>query len=212
MDEDFVDDFDVRTMANLIGRPLSDGRLRYRSINQPSTRTATSNSTMKPVVRITGKDGSIVHPRMNGKEDKKVRVRQQSCFICRQYTQKTINTQWKCRICGMPLCQVDRSDGIARRPYSCIDEHLSSHNEYIGCNLMKHNSFILPDDLRKYTMTRQQEQIREQDRQKKRMERQVQSGSTESVSTPEEKWSRALVREHEKRRMDEAKSACSRAV
>jgi hypothetical protein len=138
------------------------------------------------VVHITGKDGSIVHPRMNGKEDKKVRVREQSCFICRQYTQKTINTQWKCRICGMPLCQVDRSDGIARRPYSCIDEHLSSHNEYIGCNLMKHNSFILPDDLRKYTMTRQQEQISEQDRQRKRMERQGQSDSTESVSAPEE--------------------------
>ena len=104
----------------------------------------------------------------------------------------------------------DRSDGIAWRPYSCIDEHLSSHNEYIGCNLMKCNSFILPDDLRKYTMTRQQEQIREQVRQRKRMERQVQSGSTESVSTPEEERHRASVRECEKRRMDEARSAHSR--
>ena len=112
----------------------------------------------------------------------------------------------------MTLCQVDRSDGIAQRPYTCINEHLSSHNEYIGCNLMKRNSFILPDDLRKYTMTRQQEQIREQDRQRKRMERQVQSGSTESVSTPEEEQRRALVREREKRRMDEARSARSRTI
>jgi hypothetical protein len=212
MDEDMVDDFDVRTMANLIGRPLSDGRLRYRLTNQPSARTATSNSTMKPVVRITGKDGSIVHPKRDERDDKKVRVRQQSCFICRQYTQKTINTQWKCRICGMPLCQVDRSDSIARRPYSCIDEHLSSHNEYIGCNLMKRNSFILPDNLRKYTMTRQQEQIREQDRQRKRMQRQGQSDSTESVSTSEKEQHMALVRERESRRMNEARAACSRTM
>ena len=147
MDNDFIDDFDMRTMANLIGRPLSDGRLRYRSTNQPSTQTSPSSGPMKPVVCITSKDGSIVHPRMKGKEDGKVRIRQQSCFICRQYMQKTINTQWKCRQCHMPLCQVDRSDA-----YSCIDEHLSSHN-YIGCNLMKHNSFILPDDLKKYTVT-----------------------------------------------------------
>jgi hypothetical protein len=139
-------------------------------------------------------------------------VRQQSCFICRQYTQKTIDTQWKCHICGMPLCQVDRSNGIARRPYTCIDEHLSPRNEYIGCNLMKRNSFILPDDLRKYTMTRQQEQIREQDRQRKRMERQVQSESTESVSTTKEERHMALVREREKRRMDEARSARSRTI
>ena len=44
------------------------------------------------------------------------------------------------------------------------------------------------------------------------MERQVQSGSTESVSTPEEERRRASVREREKRRMDEARSACSRTV
>ena len=112
----------------------------------------------------------------------------------------------------MPLCQVDRSDGIARRPYSCIDEHLSSHNEYIGCNLMKRNSFILPDNLRKYTMTRQHEQIREQDRQRKRMERQRQSDSTESVSTPEEERRRALVRERERRRMNEARAPRSRTM
>ncbi len=37
MDEDFVDNFNVRTMANLIGRPLSDGCLRHHSTNQPIT-------------------------------------------------------------------------------------------------------------------------------------------------------------------------------
>ena len=153
IDEDFIDDFDVRTMANLIGKPLSDGRLRYWSNHQPSLRTAPSEAA-KHVVCITGKDGSILHPRKQGKEDAKIRARRQSCFICRQYMLRTVNTQRKCCKCGMPLFQVDRSDGIAQRPYSCIYEHLSSQDEYIGCKLMKRNCFILPDHLRKFSMTR----------------------------------------------------------
>ena len=36
MDEEFIDDFDVRTMANLIGKPLTDGRMRYCITNQPN--------------------------------------------------------------------------------------------------------------------------------------------------------------------------------
>ena len=163
MDNDVIDDFDVRTMANLIGKPLSDGSLRYRTTHQPSAQTVPSKGA-KPVVRITGKDGSIIHPRKEGKEDAKIRVRQQTCFICRQYTLRTVNTQLKCCKYGMRLCQVDSSEGIAWRPYSCIDEHLSSKDEYIGCKLMKRNCFILPDHLRKFSMTRQQEQMREQDK------------------------------------------------
>ena len=128
MDNDEIDDFNVRTMANLIGKPLSDGHLRNWSTHQPSAWTASSEGA-KHVVCIMGKDGSIIHPRKQGKEDAKIRVRRQSCFICRQYIMRTVNTQWKCGKCGMPLCQVDRSDGIARRPYSCIDEHLSSKDE-----------------------------------------------------------------------------------
>ena len=111
MDDEFVDDFYVQTMANLIGKFLTDGRLRYHTTNQPSARDNPFKVGLKNVVRITGLDGSIVHPKIEGKIGSKIRVRQQSCFICRLYSMKTVNTQWKCRDCGMPLCQVDRSDG-----------------------------------------------------------------------------------------------------
>ena len=162
----------MRTIDNLIGKPLTDGRLKYRSCQQPSARTLPSQVPTKPIVRITGHDGSIIHKKWDGKEGSKIRVRQQSCFICRRYTCKTTNTQWKCRECGMPLCQVDRSDSTRWRPYTytCIQEHLSSQDEYIGCNKMKHNSFILPDHLKKHSMTRLQEQLRKEDRQRKRRE------------------------------------------
>ena len=73
IDKDSMDDFNVRTMANLIGKPLSDGSLRYRTTHQLSARTAPSKGA-KPVVHITGKDGSIIHPRKQGKDDAMIEV------------------------------------------------------------------------------------------------------------------------------------------
>jgi len=102
MGEDVINDFDVRTMANLIGKPLSDGRLRYRITNQPSARDNPFDVGSKNVVRIAEPDGSIVHPRIKGKKGSKIRVRQQSCFICCLYSSKTVNTQRKCHHYGMP--------------------------------------------------------------------------------------------------------------
>jgi hypothetical protein len=219
MDEDFVDDFDVRTMANLIGKPLSDGRLRYRITNQPSARDNPFDVGSKNVVRITGPDGSIVHPRIEGKIGSKIRVRQQSCFICRLYSTKTVNTQWKCRDCGMPLCQVDRSGGISQRPKSCIQEHLCSEDKYIGCNIAPRSSFILPDHLKRYSMTRLQEERLEQERQKKRRERQEERLEQErnkkrrerQVQT-EKQQQMIASKEREKKRMEEARAARSQTV
>ena len=116
-----------------------------------------------------------------GERRSKIRVTRQSCFICHQLTCKTTNKQWECCKCGMPLYQVDRSDGITQRPYLCIDEHLSSQDKNIGCNKNKRNSFILPDHLKNYSMTRQQEQLCKQDKQRKRREQQGQNGSQTSV-------------------------------
>jgi hypothetical protein len=93
MDEDFVDNFDVRTMANLIWKPLSDGHLRYPIVHQPSEWVHPSQVVVKCVVCITGPDGSIVHLKQEGKKGSKIRVRQQSCFVCCIYSSKTINTQ-----------------------------------------------------------------------------------------------------------------------
>jgi hypothetical protein len=60
----------------------------------------------KPIVRITGLDGSLTYPPKNGTTVGK--CRQQTCFICCHYKTEGINMQWKCRKCGMPLCQTPR--------------------------------------------------------------------------------------------------------
>ena len=116
----------------------------------------------------------------------------------------------------MPLCQVDRSDSNNRRPFACIQEHLSSGDEYIGCQRMKRNSFILPEHLKKYSMTRLQLQLREQGNQRKRMGRQGQNDSPArqndspaSEHTTREQQRRAAGRERERKRMDEARAARS---
>ena len=198
MDEEFVDDFDVRTMANLIGKPLTDDRLRYRITNQPNAWDNPFKAGLKNIVRITGPDGSIVHPKIEGKKGSKIRVRQQSCFICRLYSSKIVNTQWKCRDCGMPLCQVDRSDGSSWRPKSCIREHLSSEDNHIGCNIVPRSSFILPDHLKRYNVTQLQEEHREQERQRKRRERQGHAEHQQRM---------IASREPKRRRMEEARAA-----
>jgi len=81
---------------------------------------------------------------------------------------------------------------------------------------MKRNSFILPDHLKKYSMTRLQLQLREQGRQRKRMERQGQNDSPArqndspaSEHTTREQQRRAAGRERERKRMDEARAARS---
>jgi hypothetical protein len=49
--EDVVDDFVIKTMENLIGRPLIDGCIQYRIGSQPSTRARTAlEVNAKPIV------------------------------------------------------------------------------------------------------------------------------------------------------------------
>ena len=173
-DDDLVDDFDIKTMANLIGRPLTDGQFSYRAGCQPSARAATTSSetNAKPIVRITGPDGSIHYPKEPGKHP---RVHQQSCYVCRQYSDKFFNTQWKCRDCGMPVCQISRVDTNVGRQYSCIVEHKLFGNKFIGCGKIPNRThFMLPDEMKKFIPTRSQVQRREERRNRKRMSRENQ--------------------------------------
>ena len=52
-----ITDFDIKCMANLIGKPLSDGHFNYyRDHCQP-----TSKHAYHPLERISSPDGSILH-------------------------------------------------------------------------------------------------------------------------------------------------------
>lgn len=160
-DDGVMDDFDIKTMANLIGRPLTDGRFKYyRKSNRPSQRvTASTNMDGRALTRIIGEDGSWNYAKNN--PDEKTRCRQKSCFICQRYTPRTINTQWMCVRCNMPLCQIDRSDRKTRM-YSCVVEHSMTHNQILGCGFVARMAFTMPDQLKAYKLTRSEKKKREE--------------------------------------------------
>ena len=192
-DDGVMDDFDIKTMANLIGRPLTDGRFKYyRKSNRPSHRlTASMNMDGRALTRIIGEDGSWNYAKNN--PDEKTRCRQKSCFICRRYTPRTINTQWMCVRCNMPLCQIDRSDRKTRM-YSCVVEHSMTHNQILGCGFVACIAFTMPDQLKKYKLTqseRKKKRERIKGRCRKLLPTIVRKGRSASwAGTAQEVWQR----------------------
>ncbi|KAL7549478.1 hypothetical protein ACHAWF_012745 [Thalassiosira exigua] len=133
------EDFGIKKLANLIARPLRTGKLRYRDNAQPVQRNAVSSEGA--LVRIMDADGCAKS--QNGKP------RTSNCFICRKYQPKHKSTIWVCSKCGMPLCQVGRG-----REQTCLEEHLSSSNPYLGCGYIKRECFTFPANLRVWRKTR----------------------------------------------------------
>ena len=82
-DDGIVDDFDIKTMTNLIRRLLTDERFKYyRKSNHPSKRiTNSTNVDNRALTRINGADGSWNYAKSN--PDEKTHCHQKSCFICR---------------------------------------------------------------------------------------------------------------------------------
>jgi hypothetical protein len=84
----FVDDFDIKMMASLIGRSLTDGCFQYRIGNEPNIRaTVALEVNAKPIVHIAGR---WEHASSKGAQETS-RVHQQSCYVCGQYS-KTSTT------------------------------------------------------------------------------------------------------------------------
>ena len=131
-------DFDIAEMADMIAKPLEEGRLGVED------RRRVSVLEDGPLVRIRGEDNSLVHEGTN-------HCRVLRCYICRRYTKLAPNTTMKCVQCGMPLCAVNRG-----RTETCLDEHLCSPDRYIGCGLMvdRGTQWVMPSSRKLYNRTR----------------------------------------------------------
>jgi hypothetical protein len=73
-----------------------------------------------------------------------------SCYMCRKYLSADKETVYKltsfrCTICKMPLCKKDRSDGSVGRYISCLDEHLRSDDQDLGCHGHYYNTIVFPE-------------------------------------------------------------------
>jgi hypothetical protein len=63
----------------------------------------------------------------------------QNCFICLEYITKEGDTKYnqstfRCSHCKMPLCKKDRSNPTIGWNYSCIEEHIKTTFEVVGCH------------------------------------------------------------------------------
>ena len=140
-DGDYDDDNigSIMMYADLIAKKLRDKTWGYRKCIQPTGRRGvhTDPDYVHPLVRYK-KDGKLVN--------EKGKAFQRYCYVCRLYGDN-LNTQWACRDCNMPLCN------IARRgeEWACFDEHKKSNDEHDGCHpSVGTRSFIVPVENLKY--------------------------------------------------------------
>jgi len=155
-DETVANDFDIKQISNFICKPLTSGKWKFREAPQPSARVSAAVAENKPIIRITGKDSvSINYPSDHPNLKSRGEPYQGRCFICKRYKENGSSTQWKCRQCGMALCQADRT-GVPGREQTCVEEHLSATNDFLACGKMQRCQFVMPEELKVYTETRSQ--------------------------------------------------------
>ena len=141
--ENSDEDFGIKEMANLIGRPLVKGRLKYNRTAQQGKRVPIPLQKKEHLVRIRGEDSTYVYE--SGAS------RTLNCYMCRRHKQKPQNTNcWICKECGMPLCK----PGLGH-DQTCLEEYLHSQNEYLGCGFIPRasNNSKMPDDLKLFVPT-----------------------------------------------------------
>lgn len=142
-DDERPDFLKVRSISNLIARALKKPNMRYYTDEHPR-QTIPIRSRARPMQvallsRITNKEGLV--RRLEGKKQEY----QKTCFVCRQYSKKPVNTVWWCSTCHMPLCKMPR-----KREMTCMQEHQIYHDDpHLGC-FANREYFFMPPEYRKF--------------------------------------------------------------
>jgi hypothetical protein len=128
---------DILEFSDLICKKLT---VRSRRQNNRLGISDAQNSGI--LERITDKDGNtrfVLTDRQESRGRNVGRSIHQNCFICRKYLTpmgetEYIQTTFRCSDCKMPLCKKDRSNPEIGRHKSCIDEHIMSTCDTVGCH------------------------------------------------------------------------------
>lgn len=137
-----VDDLQIRKFSDMLCKSLRPRNTRKpATLAQFSARYPHSQQEHPLLVRIQGSDGSVTrNPTI--KQYNMCRAvgtsRQMKCYICRKYLSVQgmtvyVDTSFCCATCQMPLCKTDRRDTENGRVLTCLDEHLSSVDDGLGC-------------------------------------------------------------------------------
>ena len=144
--DDTVDDCNIITMADLIGKGLKSPNMQFREGPQPNPRGPANPSPNQPSKLAATSDNRLVRYLKDGKlASENGDAYQRGCFVCRCYGMDK-NTQWVCHSCGMSLCAVPRRGGPRDQ---CLQEHLQSDNWHLGCGNPR-KRWIVPPELLQY--------------------------------------------------------------
>jgi hypothetical protein len=150
-------DVPIKKITNMLCHRLEDAIK-----DQPTIRTAATgapiNAYDKPDwERITNEHGEM-HKKVTPKQRSKGLAQgcaiTKSCFVCRKYLKKDgetnyVHTSFRCRICKMPLCKLERMNGPVGydRKENCMEEHASCDRKFVySCNGMWEDHLTFPDD------------------------------------------------------------------
>jgi hypothetical protein len=132
-------DVDVLEFSDLICKKLVVRSRRQNEKLAALTGTTVENTAI--LERISDKDGNCRFI-MTDKQARRGRNVGKSlhlnCYICRKYLTpfgdtEYVQTTFRCIDCKMPLCKKDRSNPTIGRDQSCVDEHMNSKCQTVGC-------------------------------------------------------------------------------
>jgi len=112
-----------------------------------------SNNDDHPLERVVNKEGLMNKKLSKNMKDKRSLTDgppvQVKCWVCRLFIGKDgktkyVDTSWQCKVCKMPLCNVDRSKEEWRKNtgWSCLDYHCNSDLHELQCGEVRpYNKF-----------------------------------------------------------------------
>jgi hypothetical protein len=126
-----------------------------------SRRIPSGDKQQTQLTRITDdKDGNTCRPVTARQQEKGKNVGNPcvlNCFVCRRYIINGASTQqhtsWWCASCHMPLCKSARNGEGSNRKFTCLEEHLSTEDSTLGCNVLHHKGTAGPEHLLHINLT-----------------------------------------------------------
>lgn len=137
----------VNEEANVIANGLKKVRVHH------VTAADDANEEQELVRIATGPlDAPDIHKRIS--QDQEVRYGrslgsgiQRSCFVCRRYYEKPVDSCFMCSHCGTCLCKKDRRQTDSKRTMTCLEEHHKSSLAAIRCDQLNRKR-KMPSELR----------------------------------------------------------------
>ena len=153
-------DVDVLEFSDIIWKSLV--RRTVRQNRKLATISGSNVNNDNILERICDKDGNLCFTITDTQARRGRNVGNSihlNCYICWKYLTefgqvKYVQTNFRCNQCQMTLCKKDRMIANNGRTQSCVDEHVSSTCQTVGCFGTDRNYSTFPKEKQEQLVTR----------------------------------------------------------